>query len=82
MSIKYNSVATGTDSTLGNPRQRTYMVLKYGDTGWTMYEKTSSIVEVQRIVKDYLSTGGTSANINRIAVAELVPIDFIMIPQV
>lgn len=81
MSVKYQSVSQPSTS-FGNPRQKTWIVLKSGNTGWYPSLLTTSFIEAQGIVKNYLSTGGEYGNINNIMVAEIVPIDLMITPQV
>lgn len=81
MQTNYVSVSQK-NSTFNQPRQKTWIVFQLGTTGWNPKLTTTSFSEAQDEVKAFLCAGGQYTNINRIMVAELVPIDLLITPQV
>lgn len=81
MSVKYISISN-TDTTFQQPRQKTWLIIKLGEMGWSLYATSTSFLEAQNVVKSLLSSGGQYVGINKVMLCELVPIDFTMTPQV
>lgn len=80
MSTQYSSVSQ-TDTTFGNPRQKTWAVFQYS-LGWALKLTTTSFSEAQSYVKDLLAAGGMYTSVNKIIVCEIVPIDIVIAPTV
>lgn len=81
MSESYVSVSKD-NSSFKNPRQKTWIVLNLGSSGWQIKNITQSYSEVQSSVKELFDAGGMYMNINRVMVGELIPIDTVITPNV
>ncbi|EJP6472796.1 hypothetical protein FDG09_06910 [Clostridium sporogenes] len=79
---EYQAVASNNQGSFNNPRQKMWMVQRRSEVGWRIELITNSFEEAKDKAKFLLDSGGLSMNINRVVVAEIVPIDNIITPSV
>lgn len=70
------------NSSFGQPRQRQWIILKKGDYGWTPDTQDTSLSVIRGRLKTLIDGGGMSMSLDRLIVAELVPIDTLIVPTV
>lgn len=79
-STQYNPVSQS-NTTFGNPRQKTWAVF-HNVMGWSMELQTNAFSEAQEYAKNLITKGGMYGGVDRVIVCEIVPIDIVMTPTV
>ncbi|WPC42973.1 hypothetical protein [Clostridium sp. JS66] len=70
------------NTTFNQPRQTQWAVLSKGMYGWDIKTIDPSLAKVEQAAKNILASGGEYTNINKIMVVQIMPLDFIMTPNV
>ncbi|AWI04144.1 hypothetical protein [Clostridium drakei] len=81
MSSTQYSPVSQSDTSFGNPRQKTWAVF-HNVYGWALELQTTSFLEAQAYAKDIIYRGGMFGGPDRIMVCEIVPIDIVITPTV
>lgn len=70
------------NSSFGQPRQKQWVLFKRGDMGWAPDMQSTSLPQIRARLKSLIDGGGMSMSLDRLIVAELVPIDTLIVPTV
>jgi hypothetical protein len=72
----------GPSSSFGSPRQKTWLILFLGEDGWVINDTAHSLPEAQKKVKSLINRGGEFMSKDRVMIAEVVPTDIFISPNV